>query len=93
MFAFVPSIRLHRRIVFAVLALGAIGIIRAGSRDERAVLCTVAAVGLGLAILHALAYVEGRHRWGIGGTELNEKHADQGTHTLILGARRPSSVS
>jgi hypothetical protein len=42
-----------------------VGIVRNGSTDARQLLATLAAVGLTLAALHALAYVEGRHRWGL----------------------------
>ena len=48
---------------FAVV--GAIAILRAGSREARHLVATLAATALTLALVHALAYVEGRHRWGI----------------------------
>ena len=36
-----------------------------GTAEERNLLSTLAAVGFSLAVIHALAYVEGRHRWGL----------------------------
>jgi hypothetical protein len=48
---------------FAVI--GAIAILRFDHDDARRLLATLAAVGLTLAVVHGLAYVEGRHRWGI----------------------------
>jgi hypothetical protein len=56
--------------VYAVLIntfaiIGAIAILRFGHDEARHLLATLAAIGLTLAVIHALAYVEGRHRWGI----------------------------
>jgi hypothetical protein len=56
--------------VYAVLintfaVIGAIAILRFGHDEARYLLATLAAIGLTLAVIHALAYVEGRHRWGI----------------------------
>jgi hypothetical protein len=51
-------------VMYAFVATGIAGILRAGSTAERSLLRTLAAVGLTLAAAHALAYVEGRHRWG-----------------------------
>ena len=52
-------------LMYAFAAVGVIGIVRHGSPDARQLLATLAAVGLTLAAVHALAYVEGRHRWGL----------------------------
>jgi len=52
-------------VIYAFATLGAIGILRDGRSQERELLLTLASVGLTLAVLHALAYVEGRHRWGM----------------------------
>lgn len=49
--------------VFAVV--GTIGILRSGTSRERELLMTVGSIGLTLSLVHALAYVEGRHRWGL----------------------------
>jgi hypothetical protein len=52
-------------VIFAFAGVGAVGIVRGGTPDERNLLTLVLGLGLMLALLHALAYVEGRHRWGI----------------------------
>ena len=52
-------------LVYAFALVGAVRIIRAGTPDERRLLGVLAAIGVSLAVIHALAYVEGRHRWGI----------------------------
>jgi hypothetical protein len=52
-------------VVLSLAAVGAVGILRSGTTDERALLMTLATISITLAALHALAYVEGRHRWGI----------------------------
>ena len=36
-----------------------------GSAEQRNLLGVLLAIGLTVALVHALAYVEGRHRWGI----------------------------
>jgi hypothetical protein len=51
-------------LMYAFAAIG-VAIVRSGSADARQLLATLAAVGLTLAAVHALAYVEGRHRWGL----------------------------
>jgi len=65
-----PSSWLALYQVYAVLmytfaAIGVIAILRSGSGEARCLLATLAVTGLTLALIHALAYVEGRHRWGI----------------------------
>jgi hypothetical protein len=52
-------------LMYAFAAVGVVGIVRNGSPDARRLLTLLAAVGLTLAVIHALAYVEGRHRWGL----------------------------
>jgi hypothetical protein len=52
-------------VIFAFAGVGAVGIARSGTPDERDLLSMVVALGMMLALIHALAYVEGRHRWGI----------------------------
>jgi hypothetical protein len=52
----------------AVLAfglIGAIAILRRGDPNGRALLGMLIAISLTVSIIHALSYVEGRHRWGI----------------------------
>jgi hypothetical protein len=52
--------------IVAVLAIvGAGCIIRDRNVDEQALLSTLVVIALVLATVHALSYVEGRHRWGI----------------------------
>jgi hypothetical protein len=63
--AWLTGYEVYAGLLYAFAAIGAIGIIRAGKPEERALLSTIATVGLALALLHALAYVDGRHRWGI----------------------------
>jgi hypothetical protein len=54
---------------FAVmLALGMVGalvILRSGNAEQRHVLAVLAAISISIAMVHALTYVEGRHRWGL----------------------------
>jgi hypothetical protein len=52
-------------VIFGFGIVGAVTILRSGSTDERQLLGVLAAVSLSLAVIHALAYVEGRHRWGV----------------------------
>jgi hypothetical protein len=63
--AWLAGYQVYAGLVYVFAAIGAIGIIRAGKPEERALLSTLAAVGLALALLHALAYVDGRHHWTI----------------------------
>ena len=51
--------------VLALAALGAVSIVRRGTPAARSLLWTIGSISLTIATLHALAYVEGRHRWGI----------------------------
>ena len=51
--------------ILTFAAVGAIAIVRHGNPQERSLLGTLAAISLVLATIHALSYVEGRHRWGI----------------------------
>ena len=52
-------------VIFSFGLVGAFSILRGGSTDERQLLGVLAAISLSLAVIHALAYVEGRHRWGV----------------------------
>jgi Dolichyl-phosphate-mannose-protein mannosyltransferase len=52
-------------VILSLAVMGAVGIVRSGTADERALLIALATVGMTLAALHALSYVEGRHRWSI----------------------------
>jgi 4-amino-4-deoxy-L-arabinose transferase-like glycosyltransferase len=48
---------------FAVL--GTVWIVRRGSPEARRLLGLLLAISLTIAALHAMSYVEGRHRWGV----------------------------
>lgn len=52
-------------IIFGFAIVGVITVLRIGSGAERNLVGLLAAISLALAGVHALAYVEGRHRWGI----------------------------
>jgi hypothetical protein len=52
-------------VLAALTALGAVRILRDGNSDERHILVLLAAISLTIAVIHALTYVEGRHRWGV----------------------------
>jgi hypothetical protein len=52
-------------VIFGFGIVGAVTILRSGSPAERELLGVLAAISLSLAVIHALAYVEGRHRWGV----------------------------
>lgn len=57
--------QLYAVVIYAFALIGAVGIVRGGSSEERTLLLTIVSVAMTLAMIHALAYVEGRHRWGI----------------------------
>jgi hypothetical protein len=57
--------QVYALVMYAFAAVGVIGILRAGTADERHLLTLIASVALTLAVVHALAYVEGRHRWAL----------------------------
>ena len=63
--SWLSAYQVYAAIIFAFAAVGAVAIARSGTADERMLLTTILALGLILASLHALTYVEGRHRWGI----------------------------
>jgi hypothetical protein len=63
--SWLTAYQVYAAIIFAFAAVGAVGIARSGTADERTLLTTILTLGLLLASLHALTYVEGRHRWGI----------------------------
>jgi hypothetical protein len=55
----------YAAVIFSFAIVGTAVILRRGTPEERALLGMLAAISLTLAVIHALAYVEGRHRWGI----------------------------
>jgi hypothetical protein len=57
--------QIYAVVIFSFAAVGAVAIARGGTPDERALLTTILTLALMLAVLHAMAYVEGRHRWGV----------------------------
>jgi hypothetical protein len=57
--------QVYALVIFAFAAAGALAIARSGTPDERNLLSMIVSLGLLLASVHALAYVEGRHRWGL----------------------------
>jgi hypothetical protein len=63
--AWLMGYQAYAGVVLGFAAVGAAGIVRSGKAEERAMLITLLTVGMTLATLHALAYVEGRHRWAI----------------------------
>jgi hypothetical protein len=63
--AWLMAYQSYAGVIFAFAAIGAMSILRDGGREERTLLSTVVLLGLVLAGLHALSYVEGRHRWGV----------------------------
>ena len=63
--SWLATYQVYASVVYAFAAVGIVGILRGGSAEERNLLSTLAAVGFSLAVIHALAYVEGRHRWGL----------------------------
>ncbi len=52
-------------VILAFAAIGALTILHHGSPQERQLLGTLATISLVLALVHALSYVEGRHRWTV----------------------------
>lgn len=61
----VSAYQVYTLTIYAFALIGTIGILRSGTSRERELLITVASIGLTLSVVHALAYVEGRHRWGL----------------------------
>src|SRR2546425_5241701 len=57
--------QVYALVICAFGIIGALTILRSGSPAERQLLGVLAAISLTLAVIHALAYVEGRHRWGV----------------------------
>lgn len=57
--------QLYAAVILGFGLIGAVSILRGASTDARSLLATIAAVSLSLAVVHALAYVDGRHRWGV----------------------------
>lgn len=55
----------YAAVVLALAGVGALSIVRRGGAEARALVWTIGATSLTIATLHALAYVEGRHRWGV----------------------------
>jgi hypothetical protein len=52
-------------VIFGFALVGISTILRRGTPDQRELLGVLAAISLTLTVVHALAYVEGRHRCGI----------------------------
>jgi hypothetical protein len=52
-------------VIFGFGIVGVVAILGRGSVAERNLLGVLAALSLSLAVIHAVAYVEGRHRWGV----------------------------
>ncbi len=73
-------------ITMACAVLGVIAILRQGSSQERSLLATLLAITLTLAVIHALSYVEGRHRWGV--EPLLLLLSARGLFVLVDAARR-----
>jgi hypothetical protein len=63
--SWLATYQVYASVIYAFAVVGIVGILRAGSAEERNLLATLAAIGFSLAVIHALAYVEGRHRWGL----------------------------
>jgi hypothetical protein len=63
--AWLTAYQIYALVIFSFAAIGAASILRSGTADQRSLLNAILTLGLMLAALHALAYVEGRHRWGI----------------------------
>jgi hypothetical protein len=63
--AWLAMYQIYAAIVLSFAFIGAVVILRQGNAAERDLLAVLAAVTLTVAVIHALAYVEGRHRWGI----------------------------
>ena len=52
-------------VIFGFAIVGVVSVVVRGTASERNLVGLLATVSLTLAMVHALAYVEGRHRWGI----------------------------
>jgi len=52
-------------VVMGLALVGAVDILRNGNSDGRHALALLVAISLSVAFIHALTYVEGRHRWGV----------------------------
>jgi hypothetical protein len=63
--AWLNAYQVYALVMYAFALVGVIGILRAGTADERELLSLIASIGLSLAVVHALTYVEGRHRWAL----------------------------
>ena len=63
--AWLTAYQVYALAIYGLAAVGAAAIVRGGNADARSLLLTIATIGMTLAIVHSLAYVEGRHRWGI----------------------------
>jgi Dolichyl-phosphate-mannose-protein mannosyltransferase len=63
--AWLSAYQVYAVVMYAFASVGVLGILRHGTSAERELLTTIASIGLTLALVHALAYVEGRHRWGL----------------------------
>jgi hypothetical protein len=56
---------LYAAVVLTFAVVGAAAILRGGTPQERSLLGMLVSISLVLAVIHALSYVEGRHRWSV----------------------------
>jgi hypothetical protein len=63
--AWLAAYGLYAGVILSFAAVGAMAILRGGTPQERSLLGMLAAIGFVLAVIHALSYVEGRHRWTV----------------------------
>jgi hypothetical protein len=63
--AWLVAYKVYAAVIFVLAASGGLAILRSGSASQRDLLATLVIMSMTLAAIHALTYVEGRHRWGI----------------------------
>ncbi len=63
--AWLASYQVYDALILGLAALGALKIIHGGTPDARRLLVVLGTISLTISLVHALAYVEGRHRWGV----------------------------
>lgn len=57
--------QVYDAIVLSLAVAGSVAIVRTGSPEAKRLLWMLLWISLTITLIHALAYVEGRHRWGI----------------------------
>jgi hypothetical protein len=62
---YLVAYQIYDAVVLGCAAIGALSIARRGTAEARKLLWMLLCISLTIALVHALAYVEGRHRWGI----------------------------